>query len=255
MKEGYIKANRIESGNYPKSSFVGKLKDIYFTNKKAGDTGITVLKLDFEDGKTYDIKAIQESDKSPDGIYGIHENGDYDEFMGIGQWMKSIEVLDAATGMPNPNPDVTVKRISIGFGYLDGLLTGIDFEPEIRGCTLHNTAVHKTIGGPDQTSKYPDWTISRIEGLNVAAQPEQPPAATAKRPGKFPPKTQTKEPENSTDLSDVVLNVLDVKTFKSIKAVFLELNKKYDPKDLRVTFNTLEQDKFIVRDGDKYIKV
>lgn len=256
MKDGFVKANRIESGNYPKSSFVGKLTDIYFTEKKAGDTSITVLKVEFLDGKTYDIKAIQESDKSSDGIYGIHENGDYDEFMAIGQWLKSVEALDVATGMPNP--DVNAKRITVGFGYLDGCLAGIDFDPEIRGCILYNTASPKTVGAPDQTSKYPDWTISKIDGLNanVGTKPEQPPAAApAKRPGKLPPKTQTKEPETTTDLSDVVLNVLDVKTFKSIKTVFQELNKEYDPKDLRSTFVTLEADKFIIRDGDKYIKI
>ncbi len=258
MKQGFVKANRIESGNYPKSSFIGTLKDICFSEKNVGETDIVVLRLDFEDGKTYNIKAVHESEKSQDGIYGIHQNGDYDEFMAIGQWLKSVEVLDAVTGLPNPN--VNAKHISIGFGFMDNILVGIDFDPEIRGCMLHNVATLKTVGSPDQTSKYPDWTISQIEGLNTTAPTAQaqtqPEKSTAKKPGKFPSRTQAKELDTTADdISDIVLNVLDSKILKSIKTVFVDLGKKYDPKDLRVAFSTLEQDGFIVREGDKYRKI
>ncbi len=250
MKEGFVKAKRIESGNFPKSSFSGTLKEAYFTQK---ENGAIVLKLDFLDGKTYDMLAIVVSEKpnTKGQEYGVHEDGTYDDFLPVGQWLKSVESLDAVTGLPNP--DANVKHVSIGFAFMDGLPTGIDFEPELRGRILYNVATPKTVGTPDQTSKYPDWTISQVDGLSSAA----PVSAPARKPGKLSaePQQQQTETQTAVDLSDIVLAALDVKVLKSIKDVFKFYEKKYDFKNLRTAFETLLADGFIVQEGDRYRKL
>lgn len=240
MESNWVKAQRIESGNYPKSSFVGVFKAIYPTVK---DNGMVVLKVDFEDEKTYDMQAIASSKKAktPDGIFGVHEDGTYDEFLGAGQWIKSVESLDVVTGLPDSDPNA--KHIEVSFAFIDGQFAGIKFEPDIIGRKGYNIATPKTVGDESQTSKYPDWTIGQIDGLS--AQP-------IKKPGKYPAKPKIKEQPVSvqTDITSIVLDALPEP--HSISELFTALGKKYKVSELRVALDSLKAQGIVVESAGKY---
>jgi hypothetical protein len=244
MRDGFVKANRIESGNFPKSSFNGMLKDAYFTEK---DNGMIVLKLDFEDGKTYDMQAIVQSAKAKteDGIFGVHEDGSYDEFMNSGQWIKSVEALDAATGLPATDEKAT--HIQVGFAFKDGVPVGIDFEPDIRGHIIHNIASFKKTVGDEtqtQTSKYPDWTIGAVEGLTA-------PKAPAKKGGY--PKSKTAPEEKAAPVNEELTNlILETIAEKPMGAgeMFVHFQKKYKVEELRKAIAALGD--AVTKQGDKY---
>ena len=176
MTDEWKKTTIIESGNYPKNSFKGVLKAIYPTyNEKLEGY---VLQLDFETGQTYSMPLNAKD-------YGLHEDGSVDGFLAIGQFLASIERIDVATGLPNTNNnDAKIKRIETFWAWLDGSPAGFKTEPDIVGCTLSNIATKRQIGDDQQTSKYPDWTIGQVEGLQ--AKPAKP-ATPAKKPAGRPP--------------------------------------------------------------------
>lgn len=262
-QEEWKKSNITESGNYPKNSFAGVLSAIYPTyneNLKA-----YVLQLDFEDGKTYNVRAITvtKKSKSGDGVVGLHEMEDgtteVDGFTDIGQFLASIERLDAATGLPTNDPNV--RKVQTYFAWMDGNPAGFKTEPNIVGATLYNVATPRQVGDNQQTSKYPDWTIGKIEGLKATAAPGKP---TPKTRGKFP-KTEIKEPDPTTPgtpsvegLSDAVLATLGAIEHpmpKTFREVYETLGKKYKPNELRTVFEQLEADGFIAKEGEKYTRL
>lgn len=235
MIEEWKKSQIIESGNYPKSSFRAVLKAIYPTFNE--NLQSTVLQLDFEDGKTYNMPT-----SAKDGLYGVHEDGTVDGFMAIGQFAASLSRLDAITGLPND--DDKAKRIETFWAFIDGQPAGFKTEPDIVGKTLHNVARPRQVGDAAQTSKYPDWTIGQIDDLS--AQP-------TKKPGKYPPKPKTvKEqpaPANST-LTDALIDILTEP--KSIGGLFTELGKRFKVSEIRAALEQLKAEGMVKPDGDKY---
>lgn len=215
MTGQWKKSSIIESGQYPKNSFKGVLKAIYPKyNEKLKQK---VLQLEFEDGKEYNVLGLSVKD----GLYGVHEDGSVDGFLEIGIFCNSIERIDARTGQVNMNNnDPNVVRLTTAWAWQDGEVAGFKAFPEnqdpetaenvLIGCTLSNVATKKEVGDDQQTSKYPQWTINGVEGLQTskpAAPPkDKTPAASAPKPVKGKP-TPTNE-ACMTDVEDLMLEGL-----------------------------------------------
>lgn len=238
MSEPNWKKSQItESGNYPKQSFKGVLKAIYPT---VTDSGIPVLQLDFEDGKTYNMPT-----SAKDGQYGVHEDGTVDGFMAIGQFIASIEKLNRDTGLPtdDENPAAHIQTFFAFIDGNDGNPAGFKTDPDIIGKTLHNVARPRQVGDAAQTSKYPDWTIGQIDGLTATApKPKGRPSATAK--GKATP-----APAQS-DITGIVLDALGDPA--SISEVFTALGKKYKVSEIRAALDSLKAQGMVTEQGGKY---
>ena len=199
MSDEWIKGKVTESGNYPKNSFTGVLTAAYptFNEKLNGH----VLQLDFESGQTYSMPLNAKE-------YGLHEDGTVDGFLSIGQFLNSLEKIDVMTGEPNMNNnDPSIKRIEWFFAFMDGAPAGFKCIPDIIGCTLHNVATKRQIGDDQQTSKYPDWSVGKIEGLLAAhvskPTPTSKPAAPKAKPALKPAPADTEAVDNA--IYDLIL--------------------------------------------------
>lgn len=235
----WIKGQRIESGNFPTSSFIDVLTAMYPTyneNLKA-----TVLQLDFESGKTYNIPCF-----SKDKQWGIHEDGTYDSFNAIGQFLSSIEALGVVSGQQTAHPDD--KHIEVFFAWLNGELTGIKTEPDIVGKTLHNVAKPRQVGDATQTSKYPDWTIGQIEGL-TAAPVKVKSGKYPSKPKEYPskPKAQKEQPPTQTDNTPAIIDLLPA----TIGEIYEALKAK-GVRCLPAEIRTVLTESGAVKDGDIY---
>lgn len=196
------KSSVIESGNYPKTNFVGVLRSIGIVHSEGLDA--KVLQLEFEDDKIYSMPLNAKD-------YGLHEDGSVDGFLAIGKFIHSLEKIDIATGEPNMNNNnPTIKRVETFWAWDEGEPLGFKTEPDITGCTLHNIATPKEIGDTEQTAKaakWPEWTIKKIEGLQNKTS-----ASTPKTPAKPAGKTQApqgapQQPVDST-LGDLIIETL-----------------------------------------------
>jgi len=196
------KSSVIDSGNYPKTSFIGVLKAIYPTFSD-GLNGY-VLQLEFEDEKVYSLPLNAKE-------YGLHEDGSVDGFLPIGKFIHSLEKIDVATGEINMNNnDPAIKRIETFWAWLDGAPTGFKTEPDIVGCTLHNIATPKEVGDAEQTAKankWPEWTIKKIEGLQVKRTPTAN-KQVPKAPGKTQALQSAPQAEENTELQDLIRETL-----------------------------------------------
>lgn len=233
-EQEWKKSSVIESGNYPKNSFVGVLKAIYPT---VTETGIPVLQLDFEDGKTYNMPT-----SAKDGQYGVHEDGTVDGFMAIGQFVQSIEKLGVVSGMPTDNPDD--KHIETFWAFVDGQPAGFKTEPDIVGKTLHNVARPRQVGDATQTSKYPDWTIGQIDGLTATY-----PKSKSKPASK--PKVKEQPAQTDSVLTDGLIDALTEP--KSISELFTGLGKKHKVSEIRVALDKLKAEGMVTTQGDKFV--
>jgi len=251
MSDEWVKGKVTESGNYPKNSFVGILKAAYPTfNEKLNGY---VLQLDFESGQTYSMPLNAKE-------YGLHEDGTVDGFLSIGQFLNSLEKIDVMTGEPNMNNnDPAIKRIDWFFAFMDGTPAGFKTVPDTVGCTLHNVATKRQIGDDQQTSKYPDWTIGKIEGLLAAQAPKstptlKPAAPKAKPAPKPAPSTELHLPLDGTidtDIYDVILgNPLP------ISGIYKQFGGKakspYQPGDLRVSLDRMKTQGKVIQTGDNF---
>jgi len=260
-------------GKYPKNNFSAKLAAIYptFNEKLKG----MVLQLDFEDESVYNIPLILKSEKAKhvDGTFGIHEDATYDEFISIGQFLSSIERMDIKTGEPNMNNnDSTIVRLATAWAW-DENHDPVGFkvypdnqDPEkseniLIGCILHNVATKRQIGDDQQTSKYPDWTIGKIEGLLAAQAPKlttaptlKPAALKAKPAPKPAASAELHLPLNGTvdtDIYDVILgNPLP------ISGIYKQFGGKakspYQPGDLRVSLDRMKTQGKVIQTGDNF---
>jgi len=248
MSEEWIKGKVTESGNYPKNSFIGVLKAAYPTfNEKLNGP---VLQLDFESGQTYSIPLNAKE-------YGLHEDGTVDGFLAIGQFLNSLEKIDIMTGEPNMNNnDPTIKRIEWFFAFMDGAPAGFKCIPDIVGCTLHNVATKRQIGDDQQTSKYPDWTVGKIEGLLAAQAPKPTPTPTLKpAAGKAKP---APKPAASADTETVDNAIYDLVLGNPlpISGIYKQFGGKakspYIPVDIRVSLDRMKTQGKVIQTGDNF---
>ncbi len=141
-----------------------------------------------------------------------------------------------------------------GFGILDFAVCmagGIWTVKAINWFLKPENKMNPLIGSAGVSAVPMSARVSQVEGLSSASIP-----VPAKKPGKLPPKPQQQQVETqAVDLSDIVLTAMDIKILKSIKDIFNFYEKKYEVKDLRKTFDSLEADGFIVQEGDKYRKL
>ena len=248
MSEEWIKGKVTESGNYPKNSFIGVLKAAYPTfNEKLNGP---VLQLDFESGQTYSIPLNAKE-------YGLHEDGTVDGFLAIGQFLNSLEKIDIMTGEPNMNNnDPTIKRIEWFFAFMDGAPAGFKCIPDIVGCTLYNVATKRQIGDDQQTSKYPDWTVGKIEGLLAAQAPKPTPTPTLKpAAGKAKP---APKPAASADTETVDNAIYDLVLGNPlpISGIYKQFGGKakspYIPVDIRVSLDRMKTQGKVIQTGDNF---
>jgi len=256
----------VSEGRYPKNNFSAKLAAIYptFNEKLKG----MVLQLDFEDESVYNIPLILKSEKAKhvDGTFGIHEDATYDEFIAIGQFLSSIERMDIRTGEPNMNNnDSTIVRLATAWAW-DENHDPVGFkvypdnqDPEkseniLIGCTLHNIATKRQIGDDQQTSKYPDWTVGKIDGLLAAQAPKstptpKPAAASKAKPAPKPAPADTDTVDNA--IYDLILaNPLP------ISGIYKQFGGKakspYIPVDIRASLERMKTQGKVVQTGDNF---
>jgi len=252
MSDEWIKGKVTESGNYPKNSFIGVLKAAYptFNEKLNGQ----VLQLDFESGQTYSIPLNAKE-------YGLHEDGTVDGFLSIGQFLNSLEKIDVMTGEPNMNNnDPSIKRIEWFFAFMDGVPAGFKTVPDTVGCTLHNIATKRQIGDDQQTSKYPDWTVGKIEGLLAAHVSKPTPAPTLKPAAASKAKSAPKPaiPVNDVPTEDIDNAIYDLILGNPlpISGIYKQFGGKakspYQPGDLRVSLDRMKTQGKVIQTGDNF---
>lgn len=192
-------AKRIESSKFPKNSFVGVLKALYPSISEK--MGIPIVKVDFESDQSYNMPS-----SSQDGKFGIHDDGTYDSFMSIGQFLESIESIDVNTGQPTSDPDATTYQVQ--FAYMDGVLSGIRTMPDILGCTLHNVAKPREVAAGQEPSKFPDWIIGEIDRAKQAMAPAPAPTPAQSPPAHSPP-DQASLPDMTERWRELYVDVLE----------------------------------------------
>lgn len=236
MADEWKRTQITESGNYPKQSFKGVLKAIYPT---VTESGIPVLQLDFEDGKTYNMPT-----SAKDGQYGVHEDGTVDGFMAIGQFIASIEKLDAVHGIPANEGEKTIECFVV---FADGQPAGFRTEPDIVGKTLHNVARPRQVPAKEGKPEYPDWTIGAIEGLITQSVKKKGGYPEVRKPGRS---AKEQPSPTQTDITGIVLDALPEP--RSVSELFTALEKKYKVSELRVALEALKSQGIVVENNGKY---
>ena len=237
MSEAWKDSNVIESGNYPKNSFKGVLKAIYPALNE--NLNAQELRLDFEDGKQVSVLMFNK-----DGQKGVFDDGDSVRVAGfkISKFVQSIERLSATEGQIITNNYPSIEHIKTQWAFLNEVPAGFRTVPDIIGCTISMIATKQEIGDDQQTSKYVDWTVGGVEGLQV--KPAKP-ATSSKKPAGRPlaaPKTPT------APVNDALVTQIEDKILEGVSATIGGLYESfggpgkspYKPDQIRTALATLQ---------------
>lgn len=233
-----------QTSKYPKTNFMARLLEfvVQYNNKLQTD----VLVLKFETGEEYNIPLQFENSKAKkDGVYGIHPDGSYDGFMSIGLFLESLQKLSSIDGEKHTNNNDSIDNIKVIFEWENDKPVSFETVPNVIGKVLHNVATPRKIDNQGEQSKYPDWTVAKVDLLETKPEtpvpkPETPvpkqeaPAPKPKSEVPAPkPEAPVPKPETSVGLGDDIVTALIENGKMSVSALYTHFKTKYTVTDIR----------------------
>jgi len=250
----WLDSEIVESGNFPKENFKDVLKAIYIAqNQRLSDA--LELKLEFESGKQIATLMF-----NMEKTRGVSQEGNRVIVDGkkISTFISSIEKIDAKTGMINMNNnDPSITHIKTQWAFLDGVPTGFRTIPDLVGCTLHMIATLDKVGDDQQTSKFPNFTVRQIDGLQDVHSSKPTPAPTLKPapPGKAKPAPKPAASADSEMIDSAIYDTILLNPLP-ISGIYKQFGGKakspYQPGDLRVSLDRMKTQGKVIQTGDNF---